>query len=118
VSTALVVHSGGPTAVINASLLGIVEAARTTEKISSVLGARGGLTGLLRADFVDLLALPQPVLSAVGEATSSALGTSRHPVSDDDFDRARQTQKTAQPTRTPARDPCLQDRCRSSWARR
>jgi ATP-dependent phosphofructokinase / diphosphate-dependent phosphofructokinase len=88
VSTALVVHSGGPTAVINASLLGIVEAARVTERISSVLGARGGLTGLLRADFVDLLALPQPVLSAVGEATSSALGTSRHPVSDDDFDRA------------------------------
>jgi 6-phosphofructokinase 1 len=91
VATALVVHSGGPTAVINASLLGIVEAAAASGRISSVLGARFGIDGVMRANLVDLSALGRADLDRIGQATSSALGTSRRPMSDDDFERALAT---------------------------
>ncbi len=65
---ALVAHSGGPTAVINASLLGIVEEARRQPAIASLLGARFGIEGVLEADFIDLFAVEPRVLSAAGQA--------------------------------------------------
>ena len=73
----VVVHSGGPTAVINASLLGIVEENRRRNAFGTVWGARFGLDGLLRGDLVDLSALEAAKLEAVAQAPSSALGTSR-----------------------------------------
>ena len=85
---AIVAHSGGPTAVINASLLGIVEAARRHPEIASLHGARFGIEGVLSEDFVDLFALEPFRLSAVGQAPASALGTSRRALTADDFDRA------------------------------
>ena len=39
----LVVHGGGPTAVINASLYGVVEEAKSSGSIGRVYGAMGGL---------------------------------------------------------------------------
>jgi 6-phosphofructokinase 1 len=87
-ATALVAHSGGPTAVLNASLLGIVEEADRQRGITSVLGARFGIDGMLAADFVDLLALPPDRLTDLGQAPSSALGSSRRAVTPDDLDRA------------------------------
>jgi ATP-dependent phosphofructokinase / diphosphate-dependent phosphofructokinase len=86
-SAALVVHSGGPTAVINASLAGVVDEARTHPEVAAVLGARSGIDGVIGDDFVDLSALSAEVLSAVAKASSSALGTSRRPMSEADFER-------------------------------
>ncbi len=84
---ALIAHSGGPTAVINASLQGIVEEARRHDVISGVLGARFGIEGLLTGDFADLQALSPERIAAIGRSTSSAIGTSRRAVTRADMER-------------------------------
>jgi 6-phosphofructokinase 1 len=83
----LVAHSGGPTAVINASLAGIVEEARRDTEIKQLFGARFGIEGMLRGDFIDLYAQDSDTLAAVARASSSAIGTSRRPVTDRDIER-------------------------------
>lgn len=86
-SAAVVLHSGGPTPVINASLLGVVEEARRHRGITALYGARHGIGGVLREDFVDLFSIDQKTLDAVARAPSSALGTSRDEVREEDLDR-------------------------------
>jgi ATP-dependent phosphofructokinase / diphosphate-dependent phosphofructokinase len=82
---AVVAHGGGPTAVINASLGGLIEERR--RRGGSLYGARYGLAGLLRGDLVDLLALDADLVRRIGEAPGSALGSSRLPLADDDYAR-------------------------------
>ncbi len=84
----LVAHSGGPTAVINASLLGVVEEARRHAALGALYGARFGIAGILRGEFIDLFAQPEATLRAVADAPASALGTSRLEVSADELERA------------------------------
>ena len=55
----VIAQSGGPSMVINASLVGAVMAARskrTGAKIGRILGARHGIAGILSGDYVDLRA--------------------------------------------------------------
>jgi 6-phosphofructokinase len=82
---ALVAHSGGPTPVINASLLGTVEAAHHHPAISGLYGARFGITGILREDFIDLFAQPRDLLERISRSPASALGSSRREVSAEDL---------------------------------
>ena len=77
---AVVAHSGGPTPVINASLLGIVEEAHMHPEITALYGARFGIAGILSEDFIDLYRQPEATLKAVARTPSSALGTSRREV--------------------------------------
>jgi 6-phosphofructokinase 1 len=49
--TRAVAHSGGPSSVVNASLLGIVEQARRHPEIATAYGARFGIEGVLEEDF-------------------------------------------------------------------
>ena len=58
----LVGQSGGATAVINASLAGVVEAALADEGVGEVIGMRRGVEGLLREEFVDLRRQPPRVV--------------------------------------------------------
>ncbi len=74
---ALLVHSGGPTPVINASLAGVVEEARHHPEITGLYGARFGLSGVINEDFFDLFAQSEETLAAVARTPASALGTSR-----------------------------------------
>jgi 6-phosphofructokinase len=83
--TALVAHSGGPTPVINASLLGTVEEARLHPAISGLYGAKFGITGVLNEDFIDLFAVSPELLKNVAQSPASALGSSRHEVSTKDL---------------------------------
>ncbi|HLY17073.1 MAG TPA: diphosphate--fructose-6-phosphate 1-phosphotransferase [Bryobacteraceae bacterium] len=82
---AVVAHGGGPTAVINASLAGLVEESRSHGQ--GLYGARRGLAGLMRGEFVDLLAVDPALMRQVGEAPGSALGSSRLPLADADYAR-------------------------------
>lgn len=84
---AVIAHSGGPTPVINASLLGAVEEARKHKRITQMYGARFGVPGILAEDFVDLFAQPEELLRRVAEAPASALGSSRHEVGPQDLSR-------------------------------
>jgi 6-phosphofructokinase len=84
---AVLAHSGGPTPVINASLLGVVEEARFQGEISGVYGARFGISGILQDDFVDLFAQPAELLEQVAHSPASALGSSRQEVTREDLAR-------------------------------
>ncbi|MFA5159336.1 MAG: diphosphate--fructose-6-phosphate 1-phosphotransferase [Candidatus Omnitrophota bacterium] len=75
---AVVGQSGGCTAVINQSLAGVVEAARTSSRITGILGSRNGIEGILNGSFVDLKAKPSKLIRAVAESPSAALGSSRY----------------------------------------
>jgi 6-phosphofructokinase 1 len=86
--TAVIAHSGGPTPVINASLLGIVEEARRHPQITALYGARFGIAGILSEDFIDLYRQPEATLQAVARTPSSAIGTSRREVGTADLERA------------------------------
>jgi len=81
----VVAHGGGPTAVINASLAGLIEECRRRGWV--LHGARYGFAGLLRGDLVDLLAADADLVRRIGESPGSALGSSRLPLADDDFAR-------------------------------
>ena len=79
-NNAVIGQSGGPTAVINQSLVGIVEALRSGRAASGssrVLGMRHGVSGLVRGDLVDLTKIPQDALDRVADTPSAALGSSR-----------------------------------------
>jgi 6-phosphofructokinase 1 len=84
---AIVAHSGGPTAVLNASLLGIVEEAKRNPRVTSLLGARFGIDGIIADDFIELLDVETRMLEDACQAPASALGTSRRVVTAPDFDR-------------------------------
>lgn len=74
---AIVGQSGGPTSVINQSLVGVIEQARKHGEIKNLLGARHGVKGILAGDFVDLFAESSDVLERVAMTPSSALGSVR-----------------------------------------
>lgn len=86
-STLLVGQSGGATAVINASLAGVVEAARRSGAFSRVLGMRNGIEGVLKERFIDLTALDRRLLDRIQRTPSAALGTGRHKLADSDLER-------------------------------
>jgi 6-phosphofructokinase 1 len=86
---ALLVHSGGPTPVINASLAGVVEEARRQGAITGLYGAAFGMEGALRREFFDLFAQSEATLDAIAGTPASALGTSRMELGDAGIDRLR-----------------------------
>ncbi len=73
----LIAQGGGPTAVINQSLVGAVLAARERDPALPVYGARHGVKGVVSEDFLDLTREPQAELEAVAETPGSALGSTR-----------------------------------------
>ena len=68
---------GGPTAVINQSLVGAVLEARLFPQIERIYGARYGVRGIVNEDFVDLSAESRASLEAIAATPSSALGSTR-----------------------------------------
>lgn len=73
----LVAQGGGPTAVINQSLVGVVLEARRHKGIDLVYGARHGVRGIVDEDFVDLTRETSHNLELVAGTPSSALGSTR-----------------------------------------
>lgn len=82
---AVVIHGGGPTAVLNASLAGLALELRTMGW--SLAGARFGVAGVLKGEFIDLDAAPVELLEGVAESPGSAIGSSRHALTDEDYGR-------------------------------
>lgn len=88
---AVVAHGGGPTAVLNASLAGLVDECRGSGRITALEGARFGVQGLLAGDLVDLLAQPASLIDAVAQTPGSAIGSSRRKLEAADYERIVQT---------------------------
>ncbi len=73
----LVAQGGGPTAVINQSLVGVVLEARRHKRIDLVYGARHGVRGIVDEDFVDLTRETSHNLELVAATPGAALGSTR-----------------------------------------
>ena len=74
---AIVSQSGGPTGVINASLVGVIEAAQKCENINRIFGAVHAVSGIIKDEFVELTNLDADKLNLIAGSPSSALGSSR-----------------------------------------
>ncbi|MBT7013086.1 MAG: 6-phosphofructokinase, partial [Planctomycetes bacterium] len=81
---AVIGQSGGPTAVINQSLVGFIETATQQEVITRVYGARHGVQGIMCGDLVDLAKESAANLEAVAQTPAAALGSVRLKASADD----------------------------------
>lgn len=73
----LIAQGGGPTVVINQSLVGAILAARKFSEIGHVYGARFGVQGIIKEDFVDLDKISEADLELVARTPGSALGSTR-----------------------------------------
>jgi len=73
----LVAQGGGPTAVINQSLAGVVLEARRFRHVERVYGARHGVRGIVDENFLDLTQETSHNLELVANTPSSALGSTR-----------------------------------------
>jgi len=73
----VIAEGGGPTAVINQSLVGAVLEARLFPQVERIYGARHGVRGIVDEDFVDLSMESRANLEAIAATPSSALGSTR-----------------------------------------
>ncbi len=88
VGNVLVGQSGGPTAVINASVAGVVSEALNHECIEEIYGTLNGVLGILNEDFVDLASESQQTIRGLRHTPGAALGTCRYKLKkQQDFER-------------------------------
>ncbi len=73
----LVAQGGGPTAVINQSMVGVVQEARRIPSVERVYGALHGVRGIVDENFVDLTQETDLNLEMIAATPSSALGSTR-----------------------------------------
>lgn len=81
----LVVHGGGPTAVINASLYGVIEEAKRNPEVGKVYGAIGGTGAIFSETFLDLTSFGDEKLKLLLHTPASAIGSSRYPLYEEDY---------------------------------
>lgn len=88
----LVAHGGGPTAVINCSLQGVIEAARAAgNQVDKIYAARFGAEGILAGDLIDLTSVPSQVISRLGHTPATAIGSCRRKLSEQDYPQVLET---------------------------
>ena len=77
VGNMIIAQSGGPTVVINQSLVGAVLEAKKHKQIKKIYGSLHGLKGILEENFIDLAKESKATLEAVANTPSSGLGSVR-----------------------------------------
>ena len=80
-------QSGGPTAVINNSLVGVIHEAMRHSEIGEIYGMLHGISGVLNEELVDLRQESAETLERLRHTPGSALGTVRYKVRSPDYDR-------------------------------
>ena len=86
----LVAQSGGPTAVINATLAGVVKANQMNPYYEHVYGGLNGIEGILQERFVDLTNMSEAENKILKQTPASALGSCRYKLKRDnvaDFEK-------------------------------
>ena len=76
----LVAQSGGPTAVINASLAGVIAEAGRHECIEEIYGGANGILGILSEDLIDINEEKARAIAALRQTPAAALGTCRYKI--------------------------------------
>ena len=74
---AVVGQSGGPTAVINQSLVGCILEARKHKHINKLLGSRHGVRGIINEQFIDTSKASPELLERIAQTPAAALGSTR-----------------------------------------
>ena len=88
VGNVLVGQSGGPTAVINASVAGVVAEALNHSCIEEIYGSLNGVLGILNEDLIDLASESQQTIRGLRSTPGAALGTCRYKLKKQaDFER-------------------------------
>ena len=85
VKNLLIMHGGGPTAVINASLYGAVREAKRHAEVGHIYGAIGGSGGLMKEQLRDLREIPERELYFLLSTPGSAIGTSRDRLRENEY---------------------------------
>ncbi len=83
----LIVHGGGPTAVINSSLYGVITEALKSDRIDKIYGAIGGSEAILKEKFLDLSKTGKDKLDLLLATPGSAIGSSRYALEQKDYER-------------------------------
>jgi ATP-dependent phosphofructokinase / diphosphate-dependent phosphofructokinase len=78
VGNLLVAQSGGPTAVINASLAGVIQEAGKYECVEEIYGGANGILGILNEDLIDLNEEKARTIEGLRYTPAAALGTCRY----------------------------------------
>ena len=74
---AVIGQSGGPTSVINQSLVGVIQELRKAGLVKQLLGARHGVRGIVNEDFIQLNDAPDDLLERIAQTPAAALGSTR-----------------------------------------
>jgi 6-phosphofructokinase 1 len=82
----LIVNGGGPTAVINSSLYGVVTEAKKYDEIDKIYAAIGGSKAILDEKFLDLKQVDDERLKLLLQTPASAIGTSRFELKSEDYE--------------------------------
>src|SRR6185369_8126254 len=80
VGNLLVAQSGGPTAVINASVAGVIQEAGRHEAIEEIYGGLNGILGILQEDLMDLNEERAKAIEGLKHTPAAALGTCRYKI--------------------------------------
>lgn len=80
-------QSGGPTPVINATLAGLIQAAKDSACFEHVYGLQHGMEGALNGDMLDLCGLTDADLDRLAQTPGAALGSSRRVLDEGDYAR-------------------------------
>jgi 6-phosphofructokinase len=83
-------QSGGPTQVINNSLVGVIEEALAHDEVTGIYGSLRGIRGVLDDRFVDLARESRETLALLRQTPGAALGTVRYKLKDEDYARVVQ----------------------------
>lgn len=87
----LIVQSGGPTAVINNSMIGVIDEALESGFTGKIYGSIGGIYGLIHNSLIEMSTLSPTDRLHLRRTPGSALGTWRHKIVSNDFDKIIQT---------------------------
>ena len=74
---AVIGQSGGPTAVVNQSLVGVIESVKKCRFIPHLLGALHGVRGIVEEKFADLKGIAQAQLERIADTPAAAIGSTR-----------------------------------------
>lgn len=83
----IIAQGGGPTAVINASLAGVVSEAQKHPEIDRIYAGHHGIEGMMKEDFIDVTDMSAEDIDRLARTPSSAVGSCRYKVSEKDHDR-------------------------------
>lgn len=80
VGNLLVAQSGGPTAVINASIAGVIQEAGKHEQIEEIYGGLNGILGILNEELIDINDEKNTTIEGLKHTPGAALGTCRYKI--------------------------------------